>query len=210
MRAETRAQHEAVEALLPLTSPDLTREMYGDLLVCMHTIVHTWEEWALARAPVSLKELVLQRRRGHLLEADLKFLQKEAVSKTESPLAETQANLLDRTLAGMEFEAAYLGAMYVVEGSTLGGQYIAKHVEEKFGFEPGRGDAYFRGYGQQTAFMWRSFQAILKQLPDDSTIHVVGGAKVMFQFFADHLKMCPPVFTHLGKVSSLSLTARRL
>ena len=74
--------------------------------------------------------------------------------------------------------------MYVVEGSTLGGQYIAKHVERRFGFRGGSGNAYFRGYGERTGSMWRSFKDDLIALPEEDTDRVIAAARAMFGVFA--------------------------
>ncbi len=48
--------------------------------------------------------------------------------------------------------------MYVLEGATLGGQFIARHVERALGLAGGRGYSFFRGYGEDTGRMWRSFR----------------------------------------------------
>jgi heme oxygenase len=50
-----------------------------------------------------------------------------------------------------------LGTMYVMEGSTLGGQLIARHVEVALHLGDGQGSSYFRGHGSQTGPMWKEF-----------------------------------------------------
>jgi heme oxygenase len=184
LRAETRAEHESVETLLPLTGPGLTREIYGDILICLYSIVRTWEEWAAAHAPANLAEMLRERRRTPLLEADLKFLKKEA--RFESRRAEL-ASILSRPVN----EASFLGAMYVMEGSTLGGQYIARHVEEVLGLEAGPGDAYFRGYGANTGAMWQSFKSLLRDLPEEHSSEAIAAAKGMFGYFEHAIRTCP-------------------
>src|ERR1700753_734029 len=71
LRTETRPEHESVEALMPLMSPDLTRERYRDVLRCMHGVVHAWELWAAEHAPARLVATVRDRRRDALLHSDL-------------------------------------------------------------------------------------------------------------------------------------------
>jgi heme oxygenase (biliverdin-IX-beta and delta-forming) len=188
LRAETRTEHEAVEALLPLTSPGLTRELYGEVLVCVYGVVSAWEQWAQSHAPQRLEKTVRERRRTLLLESDLVFLGKP-VPHFDRPatLSSVLGDVLQRNTAA---EATFLGAMYVMEGSTLGGQYIARHVEEVLGLEPGKGDAFYRGYGQQTGAMWRSFQDILKGLPDEYTEEVIAGARLMFGYFGEVMRDC--------------------
>ena len=50
----------------------------------------------------------------------------------------------------MRDDATLLGAMYVMEGSTLGGQLIARHVELVLGLTAGQGNAHFRGHNERT------------------------------------------------------------
>jgi heme oxygenase len=82
-------------------------------------------------------------------------------------------------------KAVFLGAMYVIEGSTLGGQYIARHVEHALGLFPGNGDAYFRGFGDRTGSMWREFQDALEQVNDGDADIVINSAKKMFSMFGE-------------------------
>lgn len=53
--------------------------------------------------------------------------------------------------------AGYLGAMYVLEGSTLGGRFLYKHINQTLGLNAANGCSYFWGYGEQTGLMWKSF-----------------------------------------------------
>ncbi|QBD81554.1 biliverdin-producing heme oxygenase [Ktedonosporobacter rubrisoli] len=51
-----------------------------------------------------------------------------------------------------------LGLLYVVEGSTLGGQYLARIVEDALHIDKDSGSAFFRSYGPQNAHtMWKAF-----------------------------------------------------
>jgi len=57
--------------------------------------------------------------------------------------------------------AAY-GSLYVLEGSALGGQLIARRAAERFGFDDRRGAAFFHGHGERTGAMWREFRERLE------------------------------------------------
>jgi heme oxygenase len=50
-----------------------------------------------------------------------------------------------------------MGAIYVIEGSTLGGRVLYKHINKKLAFSAENGASYFWGYGDQTGSMWKSF-----------------------------------------------------
>jgi heme oxygenase (biliverdin-IX-beta and delta-forming) len=55
--------------------------------------------------------------------------------------------------------AAALGAMYVLEGATLGGQVILRMVDKNLQLSAPRGAGFHAGYGSQNGSMWLSFKA---------------------------------------------------
>lgn len=56
-----------------------------------------------------------------------------------------------------------LGYMYVMEGSTLGGQIIAKMLQETLNLTPENGASYFYGYGKNTRNKWAEFCQLLDE-----------------------------------------------
>lgn len=60
-----------------------------------------------------------------------------------------------------------LGALYVVEGSTLGGVHIARALSSLFDGEGGEGRKFFLGYGAAHGAMWRGFLHQLDVLSGD-------------------------------------------
>jgi heme oxygenase len=56
-----------------------------------------------------------------------------------------------------------LGALYVFEGATLGGQLISRHLEEKLGLRDGAGYRYYRSYGPDVGRRWQEFRALLQE-----------------------------------------------
>jgi heme oxygenase len=57
-----------------------------------------------------------------------------------------------------------LGALYVLEGSTLGGRIIAGLMARQLGSE--KSLSYFASYGNETAGMWQSFKDFLDNIAD--------------------------------------------
>ena len=56
------------------------------------------------------------------------------------------------------------GALYVIEGSTLGGSIIARIMRKQLDTQSDDGFTFFDGYGDQTEEMWSSFKsALIKQ-----------------------------------------------
>ncbi|WP_031530703.1 biliverdin-producing heme oxygenase [Dyadobacter crusticola] len=75
-----------------------------------------------------------------------------------------------------------MGVMYVMEGSTLGGKIIYKHVHDKLGLDPESGAAYFWGYGDQTGTMWKAFVSVLAQYAtrNNDSATIIESAKKTF------------------------------
>ncbi|MBE7181177.1 MAG: biliverdin-producing heme oxygenase [Terriglobus roseus] len=189
LREATRPEHEATETAVALTGPGMTREAYISTLQRFHGVVCAWDKIAAAEAPAAYADLVRQRRRCGSLEEDLRFFGAPAGEHaSESLLGEMRA-LIGNPEQGdaHQRDSRFLGAMYVVEGSTLGGQYIAHQVETDLNLQPGQGDRFFRGYGKETMPKWREFQQVLAALPEPQTEHVIAAAKAMFGIFRSWL-----------------------
>ena len=80
------------------------------------------------------------------------------------------------------------GALYVIEGSSLGGIHIAKMIQKKL---PGI-DAFlfFSGYGDKTHEKWNQFKHILDQLPGSpaNINQIITGALDTFLKFAEWIR----------------------
>lgn len=177
LKHETAPEHRAVEAMLPLGSELLNVDEYRRVLASFHQIIAGWDQWSEEHAPEHLRALLQERHRAPMLERDLQMLHGE-------PASRESIERFVKALGAPVSEAEFLGRMYVVEGSTLGGQYIARMVEDKLHLSPGEGDAYFRGYGDRTGTMWKQFQAVLLKVPEESAANVIAGARFMFEAFA--------------------------
>ena len=180
---------------MPLMAPGLTLNAYKGVLRALFPILHTWELWAAQHAPDSFEPLLASRRRSHLLREDLHFLGDEAVPA----MAEEGAINWDRVTGGEsqlrdsgEFAAAYFGAVYVVEGSTLGGRLIARHVEPWLGLNDGQGAAYFRGHGEKTGALWHATAQAISAVPERYAEILIASARRTFQTFRAALVTMPP------------------
>lgn len=90
--------------------------------------------------------------------------------------------------------AEALGIMYVLEGSTLGGKILYRHVHEVLGLTPENGASYFWGYGAQTGNLWKSFISSLTQFVDehDERDAVIASAKKTFTIIDNWLGQSGP------------------
>ena len=85
--------------------------------------------------------------------------------------------------------AEALGALYVLEGSSLGGRVLLRLLRERHG--PGLPVSYLEGYGAATSSMWRALASALEAYGGDARVadRMVAGAS---QCFTKHLEAFSP------------------
>jgi len=171
LRAETSVEHQSLEKTVHLLDPGFTLPLYIETLKTFHAFVAQWEDFGRRACPPNMRETFHARQRAPLLLADLEFF-----AASPDPNKPQLPDFAD--------PASFLGGMYVMEGSTLGGQLIAKHLEKAFNLSEGKGYSYFRGHGPETGSMWKQFSQQLEQQADQlDKDTVVSGAKQMFTAF---------------------------
>ena len=87
----------------------------------------------------------------------------------------------------IENTAQAFGAMYVIEGSTLGGSIISKMIAGKLGIE--KGLSFFNGYGEASHEMWGAFKEVLNTLPGKDNEAVIAAANLTFLKFKDWIDL---------------------
>ncbi|WP_147261962.1 biliverdin-producing heme oxygenase [Blastococcus sp. TF02A-26] len=179
LRSATAAEHERVEETLGLMDPRLTRERLATVLELMHGFWLAAEEgldgWA-DREPRAAAELQwADRRRAALFAADRRTL--------GSPAAEPARPGLP-PVAGTD-EA--LGRMYVLEGSTLGGTFIDRHLATLPELSGGVRLRAFSPYGPETGPMWHAFRRAARAhvATGGDADAVVEAARTTFTVLAD-------------------------
>lgn len=172
LRAATAAAHARIEAnpvLSRLLADDLSRDEYAAILARLHghhapaeAAIAAWA--ATAALPAGLH---LDRRldRTGRLAADLAAL---GVSPHVLPRA-----VVPRP--GNDAEA--WGLLYVLEGSVLGGQVIARQLQRRLAIGPASGAGFFAPPG--AGARWRSFRALLEASALPAT-DVAGAANAAF------------------------------
>ena len=142
--------------LVALLSKELPLADYQQLLGIYYSLYHQLE--AAIKAYLSLQSIAFDyqpRYKTPLLLNDLKYWH----IKPE-PLR-CQITLPDLNSLG-----ALLGLLYVLEGSTLGGQFIAQHLQLTYGYTRSTGSDFYSGYGEQTTTHWQSFISYLNSFSD--------------------------------------------
>ncbi|OON68438.1 biliverdin-producing heme oxygenase [Hymenobacter sp. CRA2] len=165
LRRDTHPYHEALEQNdfnQELTAGTVSRaatehflgKLYGFLLpyeaqLRQHALAPAWQ--------------ASERQRAQLIRADVPTAEALPVCSDMPPLG-TRAQLL--------------GAMYVLEGSTLGGQVITRQLA-KAGIDARH---YFTGYAERTGPMWKSFcQLLADEATTDNEAEIVHSAILTFQ-----------------------------
>ena len=172
LRDRTRTAHDRAEEALPLLDASLEAARYRAILAGFWGF-HAALEPRLA-AVAELRELGVdpgERRKLPRLEHDLRTL---GADPARLPVAGKVPNV--------ESAAAALGCMYVLEGATLGGRVISRHLAAR-GIGPDTGGAFFAGYGDATGEMWKSFSAAIGAYAEahpESTDRIIHAADETF------------------------------
>jgi heme oxygenase len=171
LRSRTRDAHSALEEQLGLLDQPASTEYYARLLLRFLGFHLVWEQ-GLQAFPALARELKT-RSRLQQLRHDLKTLGLADAEISRVPLC-SDAHCVTTD------EARALGSFYVLEGSTLGGQLITRHLSSAPGF-PAQGLSYFNPYGVRTGEMWRSFKRWLEIQAEHHAVNdILSGARGTF------------------------------
>lgn len=167
LRTGTAPEHQRLEDTLDLLDPELTAHRLAAVLQCMHAfwvaVERGLDTWAAAHPQAAASLEWPARRRAHLFAADLAAL--GAPPGAGDP-ADVPADL--PAPAGTD-EA--VGTLYVLEGSTLGGVLIDRHLAGLPALAGVGPLAAFSPYGEQTGARWAAFRRATRE-------HVAHGGDV--------------------------------
>lgn len=85
---------------------------------------------------------------------------------------------------------AYIGVVYVLEGSTLGAQKLAQLLQQNLAIGLDNGGRFFYGYGPKTITHWQQFVQWLDSLSltSDEEADAIANAQQSFLLFASYLQ----------------------
>jgi len=184
VRAATAGAHAQVEAMLGLMDPDLHRDRLVEVVGRLHAFWTAAEAgldaWA-RREPADAETVCWsRRRRAHLFAGDLRAL---GAAPTAAPGPD---------LPAVEDTDQALGRLYVLEGSTLGGTFISRHLAAL----PALGQDVrlhaFSPYGTETGAMWHAYRRVARArvAAGGDAARLVGAAGSTFAALA---AWCAPV-----------------
>jgi heme oxygenase len=178
LRTATAVEHEQVESALGLMDPHLGRDRLVEVLIRLHAFWTAAEAgldaWA-HRSPVDAGAVDWsRRRRAHLFAADLRELG-AAPPDDGGP-----------ELPAVEDTDQALGRLYVLEGATLGGTFIARHLATLPTLGPDVRLGAFSPYGTETGAMWHAFRRVTRDrvAAGGDPARVVGAARATFAVLA--------------------------
>jgi heme oxygenase len=154
LKQATAERHVGIESRSVLLDPALSRAGYR---ACLQRFWGYYEP--LERQVLRSKGLqeagfcYAERHKAPQLAQDLAALGVTPAELAKAPLCQA--------LPSLRSTARILGCLYVIEGATLGGQIVSRHLQAKLGVTPQTGGAFFSGYGPHTGSRWKAFGAHL-------------------------------------------------
>lgn len=160
LRTGTGSLHIALEKRLPFFSACLDADWYRRLLQAYYGF------YAPIEAALHDSDLIpdgfdcVLRAKTPTLLSDLHAL----------GLDDNAINALPRCnhLPTFDSPAACLGALYVLEGATLGGQVLRREMAVRLAVGADNGGAFLNVYGAETGRRWKDFLDYLGRLPLDT------------------------------------------
>jgi heme oxygenase len=169
LKQTTWPLHQRLEKRMDLFDPGFSRADYIRLLEAFWGYYRPIEP-RLADNIELCARLPDIRRRAKLpwLEKDLSALGIASGLREQLPVCDD--------LPPCDSLAEALGCLYVLEGSSLGGQVIGRHFQRTLALDADHGLAFFTGHGEGARAMWQTFGECLAAAGADETtlIHAAG------------------------------------
>ncbi len=190
LREETRELHSHAESR-PLQQQiargDVDRDRFAAYLGQLY-LVHQKLESALQNAasgnPAIGKLATVDRMRVPDLESDLRFYRLDPNDLEPGAAAIEFHDAIDRMNA--EDPVALLGSLYVLEGSTNGGKFLARVLRREWNLDE-EGLSYFDPYGNEQPQRWAAFKSDMEDMGFDTDQQnaIVDAAHLTFKAIAD-------------------------
>ncbi|WP_412469129.1 biliverdin-producing heme oxygenase [Pedobacter sp. KLB.chiD] len=172
IKEATKVAHQNLEKQVVLKLKSIRNNAdYADLLKHFYAYFSHIEETIKPYITESILPDYAERRNSAYIKADILELGSEI------------SDLPDTTVPKIENAVQALGALYVLEGSIMGGSIIVKMLE-KGGVN--QGISFFSGYGEATGKMWGNFIAVLnaQARTEEEEKQAINAANQTFEHFA--------------------------
>lgn len=178
LRKGTAELHELVERRVPVLREGFNLEDYIQLVESFLGFWAPVEERLSRLDTLRSPHLALQSRlKCSLLREDLLILGRDPDTARKCE----RLPRLDTFLQG-------LGCLYVIEGSTLGSQIIARRLKEKLQLSEASGASFFNAYGKSVGARWMEFKHFVSASvkPEDAD-EMIEAARQTFLCFYEWL-----------------------
>jgi heme oxygenase len=158
LKKDTLHSHQQLEKMLVGRMKAIrSKEDYVKLLQLFYTYFGGLE--TLIDQHIDQDELqdYAERRKAQALANDIEALGGKPMAKAS-----------DDNLPQIQNALQAYAAMYVIEGSTLGGKIISKMMAQQLALSNGEGLSFFNGYGNDTETKWESFKNTLNKVTKSS------------------------------------------
>ena len=185
LKQNTLANHQLLESKLIGQMRSIRNEQdYGKLLSVFYSFFGGLE-LTIAKHSINLYlPDYLTRRKTAALANDLQFINAELPTLAEG---NDVPQILDIYQA--------FGALYVIEGSTLGGKVISKMLGKQLDLDS-ENLSFFNAYGEQTTSMWLTFKLLINQpmyaLKEDVIVATANDTFLKFSNWFDHQNQGKP------------------
>lgn len=177
LKEQTLVQHQELEKQVVAVIKSInTRDDYKRLLTLFYTYFGGVELLVDKSLDTESMPDYKERRKTASLAHDLQHLGSALPPLVDGTALPSIANHLQA-----------LGAMYVMEGSTLGGMHISKMISKRLPGENADAFTFFNGYLDNTQQMWQKFKTTIDSgivKPDEMDI-VITAANETFKKFAE-------------------------
>ena len=179
LKSATKQNHDNLEQLMfvnNIMNGTLTLQQYKQILTTNYLVHKNFEAFLFDNlSPEIAQQLnIAHRKKLPALIADMEAL------NIELPIL---AN--EEEFSFEKNDASILGALYVLEGATLGGSVIVKRLKTNPGLSTLNLDFnYYQVYGTELIPYWKTFCAVLNQQREDGYDAAVNSAKKMFDCIA--------------------------
>ncbi|MGO1242942.1 MAG: biliverdin-producing heme oxygenase [Sphingobacterium sp.] len=173
IKIETKEGHQTLEKHVVQRLKSITgNEDYADLLKYFYAYFLDLEKNIAMHIPHTLTNFFQHRRNANDIATDVK------------ELGYSLDNLPKTQLPPITNKNQAIGALYVLEGSIMGGPHIVKMLQQKGVIE---GFNFFKGYGELSGKKWAEFTKIINsEVNDEAAINeTILSAKETFQQFTN-------------------------
>ncbi|RYD83165.1 MAG: hypothetical protein EOP53_01610 [Sphingobacteriales bacterium] len=181
VRLATADNHKKLEEqLFPYINAIQLKEQYAKLLNAFYGYIFPVQEKIIQFINKDIVPDIMERRNASFIANDLAAL--------NFPLNNNTAV----ALPDIKDHASAMGALYVLEGSTLGGKIISKTIADKL--QSTEALSFFKGYGPETGPMWKKFTQYLEHPYNlEHAETVAGTATQTFLLFGTWFEKSLPV-----------------